>query len=158
MININHFYRQITNCQACMFLLIIKYYSYSLQNIFFKAHTTISYFTDEAEADSVENDVAFQQFNRALECSNKYGCLFLSFQNCFSLLRISDLISSQRNYDLENRSFSDLKKMEIRNEALPTAPNIITLSTGDDYLAVDTVRGDSAWVVIFKLSEFINQV
>lgn len=82
--------------------------------------------------------------------------MFLTFNNEFYLCRVSDMLAHQGGGDA--RSFGEMKKLQIRNDALPTVPSIIALSTGEDFLAVDTYKGDSAWVVIFKLAEFISQV
>ncbi|ODN04594.1 hypothetical protein Ocin01_02094, partial [Orchesella cincta] len=129
-------------------------------HLFFKAHPAINYFSEGSDADAVDNEVAFQDFNRSLECSNKYGCLLLAFNSSFYVLRVRDIREAQNNANLDSSrplGFQDIKKLEIRNDALPVSPNIIALSNGEDYLAVDTVRGDSAWVVIFQLSDFISQ-
>ncbi|CAL8119063.1 unnamed protein product [Orchesella dallaii] len=131
-----------------------------VKHLFFQAYPAINYFSNEAEADAVNNEVAFQHFNRGLECSNKYGCLLLAFNSSFYLLRVKDIREAQNKASLDSSRplcFQDVKKLEIKNDALQVSPNIIALSNGEDYLAVDTVRGDSAWVVVFQLSEFINQ-
>lgn len=116
----------------------------------------MSYFANDSEADAIENEAAFQYFNCSLECSNKHGCVLLTFNNTFYVLRVSDILSVAGNAD--NLTFNDLKKLEIKNDALPTTPNILSLSNGEEFLAVDTVRGDSAWIVVFKFSDFANQV
>lgn len=111
---------------------------------------------NDSDADAINNEVAFQHFNSSLECSNKHGCVLLTFNDTFYVLRVSDILSVRGNTD--NLTFNDLKKLEVKNDALPTTPNILSLSNGEEFLAVDTVRGDSAWIVVFKFSDFVNQV
>lgn len=70
---------------------------------------------------------------------------------------MSDILSARKSND-EDLTFKDLKKLEIKSNSLPLTPNIISLSNGEDFLAVDTVKGDAACVVIFKFNNFVNQV
>jgi len=103
-----------------------------------------------------------ERWTQSLACSNKYGVLVVGGQaGGIVIVRPDDIIAALKAAQGSNKkiiNIQDVPFVKVNNPAFSSPPCCIAISQGDEFIAIDTDRGGTPVVLIFKLKHFLVNV
>jgi hypothetical protein len=106
-----------------------------------------------------------ERSTQALDVSNKFGAVLVAGQGSLLIFRAEDILSAQSkargggDSNNEHIEVAQVPHVNVVNPAFGDCPPcLVTISHGEEFVAVDTVRGGACFVLVFKLDQFLRQV